>query len=218
MWLGRPRTTAAIALDGWGAATLPLNGCACLVMPPPAPWERLSGRPAQGLLATRGADVVNHRRRHAGGARPAGPNRARRGRLRHAGSHRSGAAGTLRRLGRIQPRRPRDLARQPRRLHCRADSRWGAPARRLRPTTDSTEAPPMLCRTACCSWFWRSRPAAPCRHNRRPVTVRITSPVDDGFVSGLFRLVAVIEPGAATQADQGSHLFRRRPQICTLSA
>jgi len=57
MWLGRPRVTAAIALDPWGAATLPLNGCACLVMPPPTPWERLAGRPAQGLLATRGADV-----------------------------------------------------------------------------------------------------------------------------------------------------------------
>jgi hypothetical protein len=57
MWLGRPRVTAAIALDAWGATTLPLNGCACLAMPRAAAWERLAGRPAQGLLASRGADV-----------------------------------------------------------------------------------------------------------------------------------------------------------------
>lgn len=57
MWLGRPRSTAAIALDGWGAAALPLNGCICLAMPKARPWEPLSGRPAIGLLATRGADV-----------------------------------------------------------------------------------------------------------------------------------------------------------------
>jgi hypothetical protein len=57
MWLGRPRVTEAVALDAWGAATLPLDGCACLAMPRPAPWELLAGRPAQGLLATRGADV-----------------------------------------------------------------------------------------------------------------------------------------------------------------
>ena len=58
MWLGRPRTTEALALDGWGATTLPLDGCACLVMPTASPWEWLVGRPAQGLLATRGADVA----------------------------------------------------------------------------------------------------------------------------------------------------------------
>jgi hypothetical protein len=57
MWLGRPRANEVISLDAWGATTLPLNGCACLAMPPAAPWERLAGRPAQGLLATRGADV-----------------------------------------------------------------------------------------------------------------------------------------------------------------
>ena len=58
MWLGRPRTTEALALDAWGATTLPLDGCACLVMPAAAPWEWMVGRPAQGLLATRGADVA----------------------------------------------------------------------------------------------------------------------------------------------------------------
>ena len=57
MWLGRPRVNATIALDPWGATTLPLDGCACLAMPLATAWERLSGRPAQGLLATRGADV-----------------------------------------------------------------------------------------------------------------------------------------------------------------
>jgi hypothetical protein len=57
MWLGRPRLTDAIALDAWGAATLPIDGCACLEMPRPSPWEQLAGRPSQGLLATRGADV-----------------------------------------------------------------------------------------------------------------------------------------------------------------
>jgi hypothetical protein len=57
MWLGKPRATAIPALDGWGAAVLPLNGCVCLAMPRAQPWEPLVGRPALGLLATRGADV-----------------------------------------------------------------------------------------------------------------------------------------------------------------
>ena len=57
MWLGRPRAAATILLDGWGAAMLPFSGCVCLSMPAAQPWERLSGRPSQGLLATRGADV-----------------------------------------------------------------------------------------------------------------------------------------------------------------
>ncbi len=57
MWLGRPRTSAAVSLDGWGAAVLPMGGCVCLAMPGAQPWEILSGRPSQGLLATRGADV-----------------------------------------------------------------------------------------------------------------------------------------------------------------
>jgi len=57
MWLGRPRPSSQIAFDAWGAATLPLTGCLCLVMPGVQPWEILSGRPSQGILATRGADV-----------------------------------------------------------------------------------------------------------------------------------------------------------------
>jgi hypothetical protein len=57
MWLGRPHATAAVSLDAWGAATLPITGCVCLAMPGPQPWEILAGRPSQGLLATRGADV-----------------------------------------------------------------------------------------------------------------------------------------------------------------
>ncbi|HET7218599.1 MAG TPA: hypothetical protein VFJ02_11155 [Vicinamibacterales bacterium] len=57
MLLGKPRASPALALDGWGAAVLPLNGCLCLAMPHARPWEMLSGRPSLGLLATRGADV-----------------------------------------------------------------------------------------------------------------------------------------------------------------
>jgi hypothetical protein len=58
MWLGKPRITETISLDGWGAAALPLTGCLCLMMPRPQPWESLIGRPALGVLATRGADVA----------------------------------------------------------------------------------------------------------------------------------------------------------------
>jgi hypothetical protein len=58
MWLGRPRATTAVSLDGWGAAMVPITGCVCLVMPGAEPWEVLAGRPSQGLLATRGADVA----------------------------------------------------------------------------------------------------------------------------------------------------------------
>jgi hypothetical protein len=57
MWLGKPRISEAVALDGWGAAALPLTGCLCLTMPAAGPWETLMGRPALGVLATRGADV-----------------------------------------------------------------------------------------------------------------------------------------------------------------
>ena len=57
MWLGRPRPSSQSAFDAWGAATLPLTGCLCLAMPGAQPWETLSGRPSQGILATRGADV-----------------------------------------------------------------------------------------------------------------------------------------------------------------
>jgi len=57
MWLGKP-AAAGHALDQWGAASLPLDGCLCLVMPTAQPWEPLSGRPSLGLLATRGADVA----------------------------------------------------------------------------------------------------------------------------------------------------------------
>jgi hypothetical protein len=58
MWVGKPRASQAISLDGWGAATLPIDGCLCLAMPRALPWETLIGRPALGLLATRGADVA----------------------------------------------------------------------------------------------------------------------------------------------------------------
>jgi hypothetical protein len=57
MWIGKPRASEAVALDPWGAAVMPLNGCLCLAMPRAQPWESLIGRPALGLLATRGADV-----------------------------------------------------------------------------------------------------------------------------------------------------------------
>ena len=57
MWLGKPRASAALSLEGWGAAVLPLNGCVCLAMPRAIPWENLGGRPALGVLGTRGADI-----------------------------------------------------------------------------------------------------------------------------------------------------------------
>ena len=58
LWLGAPRTLTAAPLDPWGAATLPLTGCACLQMPHARAWEDLSGRPSQGIMATRAADVA----------------------------------------------------------------------------------------------------------------------------------------------------------------
>jgi hypothetical protein len=57
LWLGAPRPSAAAPLDPWGAATLPLTGCPCLQMPRAHAWEDLAGRPAQGVMATRAADV-----------------------------------------------------------------------------------------------------------------------------------------------------------------
>jgi hypothetical protein len=57
-WLGNPRPSAAAAIDAWGAATLPLDGSLCLRMPAAEQWELRSGRPATGILGTRGADVA----------------------------------------------------------------------------------------------------------------------------------------------------------------
>jgi hypothetical protein len=57
-WLGGPRPSAAAAIDAWGASTLPLDGSLCLRMPAAEPWELRSGRPATGILGTRGADVA----------------------------------------------------------------------------------------------------------------------------------------------------------------
>jgi hypothetical protein len=58
MWLGAPRPSATAPLDPWGASTLTLTGCSCLQMPRARAWEDLSGRPAQGVLATRAVDVA----------------------------------------------------------------------------------------------------------------------------------------------------------------
>ena len=57
LWLGTPDDSSLAALDGWGAAGLTLNGGLCLAMPRRGQWESLSGRPAAGILSTRGADV-----------------------------------------------------------------------------------------------------------------------------------------------------------------
>jgi Ca-activated chloride channel family protein len=50
-----------------------------------------------------------------------------------------------------------------------------------------------------------------------PITVRITSPVDDGFVSGVFRLVAVIEPALATKQIKEVVFFADGRKVCTLT-
>jgi hypothetical protein len=57
-WAGQPRASVVAALDPWGAAMMPLNGCLCLQMPRAQPWENLAGRPAQSVQATRAADVA----------------------------------------------------------------------------------------------------------------------------------------------------------------
>jgi hypothetical protein len=58
LWLGAPRPSEAAPLDPWGAAVLPLTGAVALRMPRAAAWEERSGRPALGLISTRGADVA----------------------------------------------------------------------------------------------------------------------------------------------------------------
>jgi hypothetical protein len=57
LWLGTPQGASLAPLDAWGAAALGLRACLCLEMPRRGQWESLSGRPAAGILATRGADV-----------------------------------------------------------------------------------------------------------------------------------------------------------------
>ena len=55
-WLGSPHGPSS-GFDAWGAATTSLDGCLCLRMPKPSPWELWAGRPSAGYLATREADV-----------------------------------------------------------------------------------------------------------------------------------------------------------------
>jgi len=50
-----------------------------------------------------------------------------------------------------------------------------------------------------------------------PLAVRITSPVDDGFVSGVFRLVAVIEPATMTKQVKEVVFFADGKKVCTLA-
>jgi Ca-activated chloride channel homolog len=50
-----------------------------------------------------------------------------------------------------------------------------------------------------------------------PFAVRVTSPVDDGYVSGIFRLVAVIEPAAATKQVKEVVFFADGRKVCTVT-
>ena len=50
-----------------------------------------------------------------------------------------------------------------------------------------------------------------------PLTVRITSPVEDGYVSGLFRLAAVVEPAAAIKQVKEVVFFADGHKVCTLT-
>ncbi len=50
-----------------------------------------------------------------------------------------------------------------------------------------------------------------------PFTIRITSPVDDGYVSGLFRLTAVIEPATATRQVKEVVFFADGRKVCTIT-
>jgi VWFA-related protein len=50
-----------------------------------------------------------------------------------------------------------------------------------------------------------------------PFTVRITSPVDDGYVSGLFRLTAVIEPASASRQVKEVIFFADGRKVCTIA-
>jgi Ca-activated chloride channel homolog len=50
-----------------------------------------------------------------------------------------------------------------------------------------------------------------------PLTVRITSPVEDGYVSGIFRLVAVVEPAAAIKQLKEVVFFADGHKVCTLT-
>ena len=93
------------------------------------------------------------------------------------------------------------------RLHRRTDRRRAAPADDAirKPSAVSAEAyaaPP--------DRSLRSRPSAGAAvaAQPQPLTVRITSPVDNEFLSGQVKMVAVVEPAAAARADQGSRFLR----------
>jgi Ca-activated chloride channel family protein len=52
---------------------------------------------------------------------------------------------------------------------------------------------------------------------QQEVTVQITSPVDDTYVSGLFRLVAVVEPAAAVRQVKEVTFFADGRKVCTVT-
>jgi hypothetical protein len=57
-WVGSPPRADFSRLDAWGSAAWPVNGCICVEMPTPLPWDLVSGRPAAGMLGAKGADVM----------------------------------------------------------------------------------------------------------------------------------------------------------------
>ncbi|HET7218598.1 MAG TPA: Ig-like domain-containing protein, partial [Vicinamibacterales bacterium] len=50
-----------------------------------------------------------------------------------------------------------------------------------------------------------------------PFSVRITSPVDDGYISGPMRLVAVIEPASAVRQIKEVVFFADAHKVCTVT-
>ena len=64
----------------------------------------------------------------------------------------------------------------------------------------------------------RSRPSvAPQLRRSRPLTVRITSPVDNEFLSGLVKMVAVVEPAPMERQIKEVVFFADGRKICTLT-
>ena len=57
-WLGvEPDIAAGPTMGTWGAASLPADGCLCVSIPSPRPWEAWLGRPGSGMVSSMFADL-----------------------------------------------------------------------------------------------------------------------------------------------------------------
>ena len=216
LWLGAPRPSAAAPLDPWGAATLPLTGCPCLQMPRAAAWEDLAGRPSQGGMATRAADVVASRGGSTGHAQA--PGIAGAGNCRPRDARRAGrcAPGVFRRLVRFYKSGNGPPRGEVGRLHRCIDRRGPA---HPRASNGSVARTTMTLRgelsLAVAIAAVLALPPTASTIDQAPA-LHISAPTEGTYTSGPTRLVAIVEPTPRAGEVSQVTFFADGHQVCVV--